>query len=364
MRGSIKRAAGFGYITMWPRVGGGRATIWLVSVARLLRPAPASLRDGARLALGAFAGPLPPVTFPGLGAKDDLVRRKRWVWACVSAEDLVFAFAVVRTGYAASAFLSVFDVGAFRMVTDGAWTGPAPLGRVTDDVHGCGLVARYASPLPRVRIEVTRAAPGSGLDVCVRAPGLGVELDACLGEPATPPPLAVVADLGGGDVDATEKRSLLPVRGHARLGPRRIMLDGGIGGYDYTQGLLPRRTRWRWAYGLGASTRGEPVAFNLTSGFVGEAECAVFDRAGVHGVAEPEISYDPAHPAEPWTVRGPGIDLAFRVAGVHAERRRLGVVRTDFLQPVGVFEGTLELSGRVHEVRGLPGVVEDQDVLW
>ncbi len=334
-----------------------------MAVARLLRPAPSSFLDAhtRRPAYGAYVGRLPALGSLCGSLADDLVRRKRWVWACLSAEDVFLAFAVVRTGYAASAFVSVLDTRRFQL-EDCAWTGPPLLGRVTDDVHAAGLVARFAAP--RVCLEVSRARKEGGLDVRLRSKRLALEVDAVMLEADAPPPLAVIADLGSGDVDATEKRALMTLRGHARVGHRRIMLDGGRGGYDYTQGLLPRRTRWRWAYGVGTTSRGDPIAWNLTAGFVGEAECAVFDRGGVHGVAEPVIAYDEARPDGPWSVRGSGIDLTFRVAGVHAERRRLGLLRTDFLQPAGTFDGTVEVGGRVHVVRDLPGVVEDQDVLW
>lgn len=335
-----------------------------MAVVRLLRPAPSAFADAhtRRPAFGAFAGPLPRVAFAGRTVWLDVVRRKRWLWACIAADDLLVAFAVVRTGYAASAFVSITDTRAGAAVADGAWTGPPALARVTDDVHAPGVIARFVAP--RVFVEVARTSPSAGLEVRLRVKRLGLELDAVLAEDPAPTPLAVIADLGDSDLDATEKRSLLPVRGHVRIGPRRIMLDGGVAGYDYTQGLLPRHTRWRWAYGLGKTERGDGLAFNLTRGFVGEAECAVFDRAGVHGVAEPEITFDAADPRAPWTIRGPGVDLVFRVAHVHREVRRLGVVRTDFLQPSGVFDGTLEVAGKVHVVRRMPGVVEDQDVLW
>ena len=35
-----------------------------------------------------------------------------------------------------------------------------------------------------------------------------------------------------------------------------------------------------------------------------------------------------------------------------------------FVQPVGLFEGTIELDGRTHAVKDVPGVTEDQDILW
>ena len=48
----------------------------------------------------------------------------------------------------------------------------------------------------------------------------------------------------------------------------------------------------------------------------------------------------------------------------HAERHDLGVARSRFLQVAGHYDGTVTLAGRVHVLRGVPGVGEDQAVRW
>ena len=203
---------------------------------------------------------------------------------------------------------------------------------------------------------------GSTLDVHVRMRDL--EVDAAIDESAGPPSISAVARLGDGLFNATEKRALLGVRGTARCGARSMMLDGGLAGYDYTHGLLPRHTMWRWAFALGRDTSGAPIGFNVVQGFVGEPECAAFVSGDVVPLAEPRFTFDVNAPLGPWRIEGEGIDLTFAPGAVHAQSTNLVLVKSRFIQPVGTFSGTVRVGGRDVRVASLPGVVEDQDVLW
>jgi len=230
--------------------------------------------------------------------------------------------------------------------------------RVSDDFHAPGEIARFA----RGKTALVLSRRGGALDLHVRMRDL--EIDAAIEEGAGPPAITAIANLGGGLVSATEKRALLSLRGRARSGNRELCLDGGVAGYDYTHGLLPRHTTWRWAFALGKAAGGEPFGFNVVQGFVGEAECAAFVGGEVVPIAEPRFELDLAQPMRPWRLVAEGIDLAFEPGGMHAETTNLGLVRSRFVQPVGTFTGTVRVGARDVHVEGLPGVVEDQDVLW
>ncbi len=329
-------------------------------IPRALGAAPRSFFAAAEgtPAFGAYEGPLPAVRFANLGLRDRIARRKRWVYVAMVTEDVWLSVAIVRTGYAATAFAFVYDLAGQRMMLDRTALGPSPLARVADDFHAPGDLARFA--MGKTSLALSRR--GSALDLRVRMRDL--EIDAAIEESSGPPAITAIADLGGGLVNATEKRALLAVRGRARSGGRELVLDGGTGGYDYTHGLLPRHTTWRWAFALGKATTGEPFGFNLVQGFVGEAECAAFFDGRVVPIAEPRFELDLAQPLRPWRLTGEGIDLAFAPGGMHAETTNLGLVRSRFVQPVGTFAGTVRVGTRDVRVEGLPGVVEDQDVLW
>ena len=351
-----------------PRV---RASIGRVSQAasfreadgstRVLAAAPAFFRDPVtgEPAFGAYAGPLPKIDLGPLGLRDRVARRKRWVYGAITTDEIWIAFAVVRTGYAATVFAFAYDLMGKRMLVDRTVLGPTA--RIADDFHAQGEIAHFH--LGKTRVAIRRR--GATLDVHLRLQDLDV--DASIDESDGPTAISAIARLGApgeGLLNATEKRALLGVKGRARCGARELTLDGGTAGYDYTHGLLPRHTKWRWAFAQGRSVGGEPFAFNVVQGFVGEAECAAFVGGAALPIAEPSFHFDVEHPTKPWRLQGPGIDLVFVPGGVHAQTTKLVVIRSRFVQPVGSFAGTMRVGGRDIQVAGLPGVVEDQDVRW
>jgi hypothetical protein len=327
---------------------------------RSLAPSPASFVDASSgaPAYGSYRGPLPRVVIPGLGLRERFARRKKWVYVAIAAEDVWISLAVVRTGYAATAFAFVYDLAKKAMLVDRTVLAPSPLSRIADGPHEEGLVARFATG----KTSFVLARGGSRLDVRVKIGELDIE--AALDETAAPPSITAIARLGDGLLDATEKRALTKVTGAARIEGRTIDLSRAVGGWDYTHGLLPRHTKWNWAFALGKTNDGRPIAFNVVQGFVGEAECAAFLDGEVHPIVEPKFGFDVDRPELPWTLRGDGIDLTFETGAVHSQHTNLAVIRSRFVQPVGTFSGLVRIAGKDVLVRNLPGVVEDQDVLW
>lgn len=309
-------------------------------------------------AFGAYRGPLPPIEGVPLGVRERFARRKRWVYVAFASDEAWVAIAVVRTGYAATAFGFVYDLRDERMLADETAIAPALAARVAHDPHADGDLASFAFGRSRVAMTRRRAR----VDVTAR---LGpIAIDASFDESGAPPAVAAIARLDSGSLwNATEKRALARAEGRVACDGRELSLEGARAGYDYTHGLMPRHTVWRWAFALGEA-EGAPIAFNLVSGFVGQAECAAFMGDRVEPLGEPRFVFDAARPLEPWRLEGDGVDLVFQPGAVHAQTTKLVVVRSRFLQPVGAFRGTLRIGGRDVRLEGVPGVVEDQDVHW
>jgi hypothetical protein len=195
----------------------------------------------------------------------------------------------------------------------------------------------------------------------------GVDVHARLESSAAPPAISAVALIPGGVVCTTEKRLLLAVKGEATVLGRSIPLDGALAGYDYTHGLLARRTTWRWGFALGRAQSGERVGLNLVEGYVGEGECALWLDGELVPLAEGRFTFDAARPLDPWRVRTAdgAVDLTFSPGAAHSDHTNLGVIASRFVQPVGVYSGTIRVpDGRVLVVDGVLGVTEDQDMLW
>ncbi|MGK3993203.1 DUF2804 domain-containing protein [Sorangium sp. So ce1024] len=314
--------------------------------------------------VGSYRGELPRVDLTPLAPRrlDRLLRHKRWTYVAIVSDEIFIAAAVVHLGYLANAFSVAFDKVGRRLLVDRSAFGP-PFAASVGDVGGEGSSARAWLPRGRVRIERPRGEPA----IAVTAAFRGIDLRARLDPRAAPPPISVIAQPPGGALIATEKRQLLGVEGEASVLGRRISLDGALASYDYTSGLLPRRTTWRWALALGRAQSGERVGLNVGEGFVGDAECALWVEGELVPLAEGRFTFDPARPLDPWHVRtaDDAVDLRFVPGAAHSNHTDLGVLRSEFLQPICLCSGTVRLpGGRVLELRDVLGLTEDQVITW
>jgi hypothetical protein len=84
-------------------------------------------------------------------------------------------------------------------------------------------------------------------------------------------------------------------------------------------------------------------------------------------VAVPRFVFDAAHPDAPWHVETPdgAVNLRFTPKAMHREDRDYVALQSRFAQVAGLFSGTIRgADGKTVQVEGLPGVTEDQRVLW
>lgn len=333
---------------------------------RELGPPPASVLDPATLLplTGSYRGPLPPVDLAPLGksALYRLTHRKRWMYVAIASPELYVGLALVHLGYLMTAFVFVFDRTTGSVVVDRSSLGPTLLGKVSG-TSGEGCHASFR--LGGTDLRIVRRQGDDGY--FVEAHVADLELEARFDTKGAPPPISVIANVPGGVVNTTEKRSLLPVTGEAKIAGRRTSLDGALGGLDYTHGYLARHTAWRWAFALGNASCGARVGLNLVEGFVGEPECAVWIDDELYPLGEGRFTFDAKDPMRPWRVgtADGAVELEFTPAGMHHEQKNLVVVASRFIQPVGTFSGRLRTaSGRELVLDRVLGVTEDQDVLW
>lgn len=331
---------------------------------RTLGEAPASAVDphtrSARY--GTYRGTIADVQLRALAPDrlERLARHKRWIWAAISKPDLYLVVAVVDLGYVASAFTYLWT-GGNELVVDRSHLSAPGLGRVRRTAEH-RFRARLRTPTAHFVIE-ERA--GSGL-VELRASTAGLELRATADARKGGVPITVVAPIAEGVLNVTEKHVKIPVTGSLLAHGRHIDLDGAELGYDLTDGLLARKTRWNWAFFGGRSVDGPHVALNVVEGFVGAPECAVWIDGEPFPIGEGRFTYDKANVRAPWTITSTcgALELRFTPSAVHEEAQDLKLVKSNFVQPVGRFTGTVTVDGRRHRIEGIPGVVEDQDVVW
>ncbi len=328
-----------------------------------IQAAPAELLDAAtrKPQFGTYVGSLPAVDFDATGAALPAVitRGKRWMYVMITSDELICCAAIIRTGYGSNAFAFVLDRKQGSLLADVTATGPAFVATINHHA-GEGADAKFGLGPKQFRIDRPRGS--KNYFVNVRGPRLKIE--ARLSTSASPQPLSVISDLATGRFSTTEKGALLEAEGVIVAGSRKFHLKGAWASYDYTAGMLERRTAWKWAFGMGRANDGKPIAFNLTEGFVGQRECVAWYDDKIIPLGSARFLFDRGRALEPWRIQTDKLDTDFNPTGVHQEKHDLLLVRSNFLQVAGSFRGNLVLPTGMVSFEKLAGVTEDQDTLW
>jgi hypothetical protein len=307
------------------------------------------------------------------------IRAKSWVYVVAATPEIAVTSALVNGAVTGSGFLMVTDLTTGEVIADTSRKGA--LASVNDS-PGEGLRATYRLPGTRYSLrrdgDVTRFRASVGRSIA-SLPGRSqpwIEVDLTLTESGTG--ITAISEVQHGEqssASVTGKTSGLAVAGdvavHGDGEARAFGLDGGLGGYDYTKGMLPRTTAWRWAYGTGRLADGTVLGFNLSEGFSGVGERSRENAVWIDGrpsALDPRtrFEFDRTDVMLPWrvTTADGTVRLRFDPVAAHNEYLDVKAVRSLFIQPVGHFSGEVDVDGQTHVLDRVPGVVEDSEILW
>lgn len=310
--------------------------------------------DGDAL-VGTYRGECASAPFDDVYGRLARVRaQKRWLWCGAMAPDVAVGLAIVRTGYVANVFCWVFDRARGEFLQDTSRVLP----RAAVDVArspGSGLIARYRALVEGFAVH--REGDIWRIDGAVGDTHLDLEIR----ESAAPS--TAICPVPGTDeprrINVTRKQAIAEVNGSVRVGTRRIQLSGAAGLLDHSHGMLAGETVWQWAIGGGRFLDdGSRVGFNVVASFNDGLENTIWidGEPSFAGLVDFEI---PDERTESWAVVGDRLDLRLVPEGLRAQELDLGVVASDYLQPLGTWRGTID--GRDVE---LDGVAELHRSVW
>jgi Domain of unknown function (DUF2804), C-terminal len=227
---------------------------------------------------------------------------KRWTWVGAFGPDVMLCAAVARIGPFVSSWWAVWD--------------------------GARLLERT------VRRPLAVTAAGVSIPEISVSAGPGAEIE--------------VVSPHGSQYIWTRKRGGVRVTGTV-LG-RQVELTGLV---DESAGYHARHTTWWWSCGVGTTTSGAAVAWNLVDG-VHDAPVGSERTVWIDGVPR-EVG-----PVAFGGLRGVG-DLRFSAAATRARRDRMLLVSSDYEAPFGTFTGVVPEAG---ELAAAWGVMERHDARW
>ena len=280
------------------------------------------------------------------------LHHKRWHFVSLVTDELFVGLVVIDIGWNNSAFAYAFDRALGKVVEA---FSPVGLPALTAEVGATVAAgARFAMPGRRIVIEADGACSHR-----LRLRAGNFRIDAEYGG-AAPRLLAVGPVFDGGAVHSTQKSPGLLLHGTADAGGRRFRLDGGVASYDYSNGLLGRRSAWRWI-----SAHGRGLGVNLQSGYFGDAENALWldGELIALGALDCRIEADGA-----WTMTTADglLALRFTPEGTRQDDKQLLLASSHLRQHLGRFDGWVRASADAPKraVTGLSGLAEDYRARW
>jgi predicted secreted hydrolase len=267
----------------------------------------------------------------------------------------------VQLGYVANAFCYLVE-----RATGHSWQMEklAPLGLgltiAPSSLQGTTLWQRGGD-----RLEVQALATGWQIAMDVRLQGQHLTANLTLQAEEA---LALVHPLAPGRIAYTHKAAGMPAHGTLTWAGETLDVQG-LATLDWTRSQALRTTRWKWCSLVHVLADGRRLGLNLSAEVydgpdgVSQENAAWLDGS-VHplGIAQFQVPADPQR--EAWRITGPEVDLTFRPMGARQQDVRLGLISSRFVQPFGLFTGSLTISGQRLTIAGAFGVVEDHLARW
>lgn len=149
--------------------------------------------------------------------------------------------------------------------------------------------------------------------------------------------------------------------------PRGRTLDDaqGVAWLDWTSGRQDSRTTWRWGAGGAVTDHGRRIGWNVSTGMNEiEGEDVVWLDGVPHRLEDVVLQPTADDTRGRWGLTAGGMDLVLEPSGVRAAREQLVIASSHYVQPYGVWAGTVVAPDATSlEVRG-HGVAEDHRVRW
>ncbi len=287
--------------------------------------------------------PLPPGKVP---LRRNGSWRKRWRYLGVFSDELLLCAARVGVGPIGQTFWAVWDRESNKMVERTRLLAPGARGDVwterADDKDAGRIDWAPDGGEAMVRIEAARSDRDEEVRAFLRV-GDGAWVES-------------VCPTGEDDGYVWTRKRVVAVSCDVRIGERRIRLEArGI--EDESCGYHPHHTVWDWSAGVGVSSDGREVGWNLVRGINDPPQLS--ERAiWVDGVA-----------SEPGLVGFESLDaisldggrLEFSPTCERQKHEKRAFIEYSYRQPFGSFTGTL--PGDIELAQAF-GVMEHHDAHW
>lgn len=162
-------------------------------------------------------------------------------------------------------------------------------------------------------------------------------------------------------------KAALPASGWVEVGGERLELDPArdIALMDEQKTYYPYFSFWKWSTAAGRDAAGRIVAFNLCQNMISDDETANENCLWVDGklslLSAARFDFEPSDVMRAWRMRTTDsrASLLFEPQGERAEKIDVGLIKSDFHQPFGLYNGWItDDAGDRHSVEDMFGLAE------
>ena len=329
------------------------------------------------------------VTFAGLGRMEKLWNLKQFDYTSISTDQYFIGFALVSLQYVSEVFLYIVDKNedpSNKFDFDSLVPG-GPGVRLSASSHtGCSegynpFPALLSPYLIRKCWDEPSRSWNISVDLTARRDKTRdshhIQVQATMNEREA---MAFVYPIEDRRPAYVHKGAGLPVSGFVSIDGKHHSFANGLGSLDWTYSLAKHETRWKWvSLSVRAQVEGKDVdlGINLSEWVYdvpehGSVENAVWIDGTVHpvdGIVD-IVTPDGDLLVDAWLVKSRKeakvqLDLTCKPLGFRAVEVNAGVLVNNFVQPYGIFEGTVVLQdGRRVVVKDAMGVVERHHAGW
>lgn len=148
-------------------------------------------------------------------------------------------------------------------------------------------------------------------------------------------------------------------------GTNTYATSGNYGSIDFTKGYPPRTTTWNWLSFIGKTTAGKIIGVNLVDKFNDNMENILWVDGEKQLLSSATFTLREPLNKEDWNIATKDGILKCHLVprGARQENINAYIMRSKFIQPFGMLDGTVLLNG-VEEKFVAYGVAEDHYALW
>jgi hypothetical protein len=308
---------------------------------------------------------LTPLERPLSGFKRRMAH-KQFEYLGVIADGLIFGCAMANLGYATAVFVYAFDTRSGKMQSQsirvpfgfGVYNSDSPISGQSTFKSGKNKVRFWYDDHPRRKGLTVELSNGVSAQIEFNEHDANFQ------------PMSLCTQAGRRGWVYAHKVAAVPVIGKIKceFGEFDLAEINACGHHDFSSGFMRRETFWNWACISGKLDDNRLVGLNVSSGVneTSYSENCAWLEGRLFPLGQARFGYNWDDTLQPWKVTTAcgGVSLEFQPAGAHTERLDAGLVKSNFKQIFGRFNGQIVCGDETLVIKDLYGFVEDQYAKW